>query len=80
MGYLHCAGHFLLTNLLLEKMKRTARATGVEGRIVNLSSIAHAHTYKHGIRFEKINDRIGYVQYKFFFFFLTCPYKREKEI
>ncbi|XP_059462646.1 short-chain dehydrogenase TIC 32 B, chloroplastic [Corylus avellana] len=53
-------GHFLLTNLLLEKMKRTARATGVEGRIVNLSSIAHAHTYQSGIRFEKMNDRIGY--------------------
>ncbi|KAE8099435.1 hypothetical protein FH972_017418 [Carpinus fangiana] len=53
-------GHFFLSNLLLEKMKRTARATGVEGRIVNLSSIAHVHTYKHGIRFEKINDRLGY--------------------
>ncbi|BBH06099.1 NAD(P)-binding Rossmann-fold superfamily protein [Prunus dulcis] len=53
-------GHFLLTNLLLEKMKNTARTTGVEGRIVNLSSIAHVHTYKDGIHFDKINDRISY--------------------
>ncbi|XP_008241306.1 PREDICTED: short-chain dehydrogenase TIC 32, chloroplastic-like [Prunus mume] len=53
-------GHFLLTNLLLEKMKNTARTTGVEGRIVNLSSIAHVHTYKDGIHFDKINDWISY--------------------
>lgn len=34
-------GHFLLTKLLLEKMADTARATGIEGRIVNVSSIVH---------------------------------------
>uniref|UniRef100_A0A5B7A3Z0 Short-chain dehydrogenase TIC 32 n=2 Tax=Davidia involucrata TaxID=16924 RepID=A0A5B7A3Z0_DAVIN len=53
-------GHFLLTNLLLEKMKDTARATGIEGRIVNLSSIAHLHTYEEGIQFDKINDPNSY--------------------
>ncbi|KAG6580556.1 Short-chain dehydrogenase TIC 32 B, chloroplastic, partial [Cucurbita argyrosperma subsp. sororia] len=53
-------GHFLLTNLLLEKMKNTAKSTGIEGRIVNLSSIAHVHTYGHGIRFNKINEKKGY--------------------
>ncbi|XP_038903124.1 short-chain dehydrogenase TIC 32 B, chloroplastic-like [Benincasa hispida] len=53
-------GHFLLTNLLLEKMKNTAKSTGIEGRIVNLSSIAHAHTYGGGIRFNKINEKNGY--------------------
>ncbi|CAN1769750.1 Short-chain dehydrogenase TIC 32 B, chloroplastic, partial [Linum perenne] len=53
-------GHFLLTNLLLEKMKETARATGVQGRIVNLSSIAHIHTYRHGIAFDHINDQKRY--------------------
>lgn len=42
-------------------MKHTARATGIEGRIVNLSSIAHNHTYNGGIRFDEINDQIGYV-------------------
>ncbi|XP_057438439.1 short-chain dehydrogenase TIC 32 B, chloroplastic-like [Lotus japonicus] len=53
-------GHFLLTNLLLDKMKQTAKATGKEGRIVNLSSIAHNYTYRKGIRFHKINDQNGY--------------------
>ncbi|XP_030968596.1 short-chain dehydrogenase TIC 32, chloroplastic-like isoform X1 [Quercus lobata] len=62
IGYisLHFSGHFLLTNLLLEKMKNTARSTGIEGRIVNLSSIAHNYTYEHGIRFDQINDESGY--------------------
>ncbi|XP_074271244.1 short-chain dehydrogenase TIC 32 B, chloroplastic-like [Silene latifolia] len=53
-------GHFLLTNLLLNKMKQTAKETGIEGRIVNLSSIAQVHTYKEGIRFDKINDEKEY--------------------
>ncbi|KAG5539476.1 hypothetical protein RHGRI_019877 [Rhododendron griersonianum] len=33
--------HFLLTKLLLKKMTETARATGVQGRIVNVSSSIH---------------------------------------
>lgn len=51
------AGHFYLTNLLLDKMKETAAATGIEGRIVNLSSVAHVYTYEKGIRFDKISDK-----------------------
>ncbi|EXC31022.1 Short-chain dehydrogenase TIC 32 [Morus notabilis] len=53
-------GHFLLTNLLVEKMKETARTTGIEGRIVNLSSIAHLHPCEDGIQFDKINDQNSY--------------------
>ncbi|KAK8685386.1 hypothetical protein V6N13_041389 [Hibiscus sabdariffa] len=53
-------GHFLLTNLLLDKMKNTAKASGIQGRIVNLSSIAHRYSYKKGIRFQNINDKNGY--------------------
>ncbi|GLJ40517.1 hypothetical protein SUGI_0835720 [Cryptomeria japonica] len=53
-------GHFLLTNLLLDNMKKTAKETQVEGRIVNLSSIAHMLTYKDGMRFNRINDQSGY--------------------
>ncbi|XP_022145910.1 short-chain dehydrogenase TIC 32, chloroplastic-like [Momordica charantia] len=34
-------GHFLLTKLLVNKMAETAKATGVEGRIVNVSSSIH---------------------------------------
>ncbi|TKY52822.1 Short-chain dehydrogenase TIC 32 [Spatholobus suberectus] len=53
-------GHFLLANLLLDKMKQTAKATGIEGRIINLSSIAHVYAYEEGIRFDNINDEDGY--------------------
>nr|GMC87177.1 short-chain dehydrogenase TIC 32, chloroplastic-like [Ipomoea batatas] len=53
-------GHFYLTNLLLDRMKETAKATGIEGRIVNLSSIAHRYPYRKGIRFDKINDKKSY--------------------
>ncbi|KAK7355648.1 hypothetical protein VNO80_14908 [Phaseolus coccineus] len=53
-------GHFLLTNLLLDKMKQTAKETGIEGRIVNMSSIAHVYTYEEGIRFDNINEEDGY--------------------
>lgn len=35
------SGHFLLTKLLLNKMVETAHATGVQGRIVNVSSTIH---------------------------------------
>ncbi|XP_031476657.1 short-chain dehydrogenase TIC 32 B, chloroplastic-like isoform X2 [Nymphaea colorata] len=34
-------GHFLLTKLLLKKMIQTAEVSGVEGRIVNVSSSIH---------------------------------------
>ncbi|KAL4354235.1 hypothetical protein GQ457_06G007670 [Hibiscus cannabinus] len=53
-------GHFLLTELLLDKMKSTVKSSGVQGRIVNLSSIAHTHCYKDGIRFAKLNAKQGY--------------------
>ncbi|XP_074588119.1 short-chain dehydrogenase TIC 32 B, chloroplastic-like [Curcuma longa] len=53
-------GHFLLTNLLLEKMKSTAESMGIEGRIVNLSSIAHIGPYLEGIKFNKLNDKNAY--------------------
>uniref|UniRef100_A0A0E0BDE5 Uncharacterized protein n=1 Tax=Oryza glumipatula TaxID=40148 RepID=A0A0E0BDE5_9ORYZ len=49
-------GHFLLTNLLLENMKRTSSETGVEGRIVNVSSSAHFVTYPKGICFDKVKE------------------------
>ncbi|KAK8947694.1 hypothetical protein KSP40_PGU022100 [Platanthera guangdongensis] len=34
-------GHFLLTKLLVEKIAESARETGFEGRIVNISSVSH---------------------------------------
>lgn len=53
-------GHFLLTNLLLEDLKKTAQKTGIEGRIINVSSEAHRMTYSSGIRFDQINENKGY--------------------
>ncbi|XP_010496922.1 PREDICTED: short-chain dehydrogenase TIC 32, chloroplastic-like [Camelina sativa] len=35
-------GHFLLTKLLLKKMIETASLTGVQGRIVNVTSVIHS--------------------------------------
>ncbi|KAL6544115.1 Short-chain dehydrogenase TIC 32, chloroplastic [Orobanche gracilis] len=53
-------GHFLLTNLLLDKMKKTARESHKEGRIVIVSSEGHRYVYREGIRFDKINDSASY--------------------
>lgn len=50
-------GHFLLTNLLLETMKSTSHNSGIEGRIIILSSDGHSLTYWDGIRFNKINNQ-----------------------
>ncbi|CAA0826394.1 NAD(P)-binding Rossmann-fold superfamily protein [Striga hermonthica] len=56
-------GHFLLTNLLLDTMKKTAHKTKREGRIVNVSSEAHRVSYEEGIRFDKLNDPEGYLKW-----------------
>ncbi|XP_034929597.1 short-chain dehydrogenase TIC 32, chloroplastic-like isoform X1 [Populus alba] len=53
-------GHFLLTNLLMETIRKTARASRKEGRIVNVSSRRHKFSYPEGIRFAKLNDPSGY--------------------
>ncbi|XP_030537201.1 short-chain dehydrogenase TIC 32, chloroplastic-like [Rhodamnia argentea] len=53
-------GHFLLTNLLLETMKKTSQESNAEGRIVNVSSVSHRSAYREGIHFEKINNESEY--------------------
>ncbi|CAN6705753.1 unnamed protein product [Malus baccata var. baccata] len=60
-------GHFLLTNLLLDTMKKTARKSSKEGRIVNVSSEGHRYPYPEGIRFDKINDQQGYSIFRAYF-------------
>ncbi|KAL8155281.1 hypothetical protein AgCh_000597 [Apium graveolens] len=53
-------GQFLLTNLLLDTMKKTSRESQSEGRIINLSSDLHRRRVdKEGIAFDKINDEKG---------------------
>ncbi|KAK1265912.1 hypothetical protein QJS04_geneDACA009141 [Acorus gramineus] len=54
-------GHFLLTNLLLEKLKVTAKETGIQGRIVNISSATHTRVADTSwIDLKKINDKSTY--------------------
>lgn len=47
-------GHFLLTELLLEKMVETASTTGIEGRIINVSSLVHNWVKKDTFSLPKI--------------------------
>ncbi|KAI6702104.1 hypothetical protein NL676_011240 [Syzygium grande] len=53
-------GHFLLTNLLLETMKKTSQESNTEGRIVIVSSEVHRFAYREGICFDKINSESEY--------------------
>ena len=53
-------GTFLLSKLLLDTLKTTAKETGEEGRIINVASEAHKYTYKGGIIFDKLNDASRY--------------------
>ncbi|RDX68089.1 Short-chain dehydrogenase TIC 32, chloroplastic, partial [Mucuna pruriens] len=57
-------GHFLLTNLLLDTMKKTTHESKKQGRIVNVSSQGHQFTYPEGILFDKINDQSSYKKYR----------------
>ena len=52
-------GHFLLTYLLLEDLKKTTQKTSIEGRIIKVSSEGHRFVVS-GIRFDQINEKTGY--------------------
>ncbi|KAG6753139.1 hypothetical protein POTOM_043183 [Populus tomentosa] len=47
-------GHFLLTELLLERMIETAERTGIQGRIINLSSAIHSWVKRDAFCFNKM--------------------------
>lgn len=53
-------GHFLLTELLLEKMIETAEKTGIEGRIVNVSSVIHSWAKKKNFCFNQLLNPTNY--------------------
>ncbi|KAH7287593.1 hypothetical protein KP509_32G064100 [Ceratopteris richardii] len=55
-------GHFLLTELLLERMVKSADEMGVQGRIVNVASCLHTWVGKDGIAFDKLHDKQSYVE------------------
>ncbi|CAN1335052.1 Short-chain dehydrogenase TIC 32 B, chloroplastic [Linum perenne] len=47
-------GHFLLTELLMEKMIETAEESGIHGRIINLSSAIHSWVKRDSFSFQKM--------------------------
>ncbi|KAL2459479.1 NAD(P)-binding Rossmann-fold superfamily protein [Forsythia ovata] len=63
-------GHFLLTEMLLGKMIETASETGIQGRIVNVSSVIHNWVKRDNFCFNKMlnpesyNGTIAYAQTK----------------
>jgi NAD(P)-dependent dehydrogenase (short-subunit alcohol dehydrogenase family) len=48
------AGHYLMTELLLEKMIETAEQTGIQGRIINLSSVIHSWVKRDAFCLQKM--------------------------
>lgn len=62
--FLNATGHFLLTNLLLDKMKATAKKKGVQGRIINVSSNAHRISDGSCFNLDKINDQSKLASYR----------------
>ncbi|XP_042499075.1 short-chain dehydrogenase TIC 32 B, chloroplastic-like [Macadamia integrifolia] len=53
-------GHYFLTDMLLEKMIETADQTGIEGRIINVSSIVHSWVKRDAFHFSHLRNPINY--------------------
>ncbi|XP_042500357.1 short-chain dehydrogenase TIC 32 B, chloroplastic-like isoform X2 [Macadamia integrifolia] len=53
-------GHYFLTEMLLEKMIETANQTGIEGRIINVSSVIHNWVKRDGFRFGLMFNPLSY--------------------
>ncbi|CAK8566739.1 unnamed protein product [Lathyrus sativus] len=53
-------GHFLLTEILLDKMIETAEKTSFEGRIINVSSVIHSWVKRNGFCFTHILNGKNY--------------------
>lgn len=48
------AGHYLLTELLLDKLIETSKRTGIQGRIINVSSVLHWWVKKDDFCFSQL--------------------------
>ncbi|CAA3021325.1 Short-chain dehydrogenase TIC 32, chloroplastic [Olea europaea subsp. europaea] len=53
-------GHFLLTEMLLGKMVETAAESGIQGRIINVSSVIHKWVKKEDFCFSKMLNPKSY--------------------
>ncbi|KAF6157428.1 hypothetical protein GIB67_004366 [Kingdonia uniflora] len=47
-------GHYLLTDMLIEKMVETAEQTGIQGRIINVSSVLHTWVKRDRFNFNSM--------------------------
>lgn len=70
----------MLTNLLLDKMKSTARETGVQGRIINVSSIAHKRSDGTCFELNKLNDKARLANCYPLFMLIDFGYMHERGI
>lgn len=48
------AGHYLMTELLLDKLIETSKRTGIQGRIINVSSVVHCWVKKDDLCFTHL--------------------------
>ncbi|KAK9104397.1 hypothetical protein Scep_021241 [Stephania cephalantha] len=62
--------HFLMTEMLLERMVETSARTGIEGRIINVSSVIHSWVKKERFHFSNM---VGPKNYNG-----TCAYAQSK--
>ncbi|OVA20776.1 Short-chain dehydrogenase/reductase SDR [Macleaya cordata] len=53
-------GHYLLTEMLIEKMIETAAQTGIEGRIINVSSVIHSWAKRDRFNFNNMLNPRNY--------------------
>ncbi|XVF09338.1 hypothetical protein REPUB_Repub07fG0083700 [Reevesia pubescens] len=53
-------GHYLLTEMLVEKMVETAEQTGIQGRIINLSSVIHSWVKRDCFSFSQMLNPKNY--------------------
>jgi hypothetical protein len=68
------AGHFLLTEMLLERMIETAANTGIQGRIINVTSMIHSWVKRDAFSF---NQMLHPKKYNFSFFSLLLTFKKK---
>ncbi|XP_040987438.1 short-chain dehydrogenase TIC 32 B, chloroplastic [Juglans microcarpa x Juglans regia] len=63
-------GHFLITEMLVEKMVETADKTGIQGRIINVTSVIHSWVKRDEFSFNQMlnpknyNGTLSYAQSK----------------
>ncbi|XP_057952321.1 short-chain dehydrogenase TIC 32 B, chloroplastic isoform X2 [Malania oleifera] len=53
-------GHFLLTEMLIERMIETAAQTGIQGRIINVASVVHSWVKRDSFRFTQMINPKSY--------------------